>query len=82
MSDSRRYVRGDINIILNGMIASGTIASYKTSFDLPADQGGAVHVTIYPGNKVDPPVALRLVRTALDGFKDEIVLTVEVSATQ
>jgi hypothetical protein len=61
------------------MIASGTIKSYRTSFDLPSDQGGLVHVTIIPGNKVDSDVALRSVRTALDGFKDQIVVTVEVS---
>ena len=33
VTENRRYVRGDINIILNGMIASGTIGSYKTTFD-------------------------------------------------
>jgi hypothetical protein len=62
------------------MIASGIIRSYRTSFDLPSDQGGVVHVTIIPGNKVDSDLALRSVRTALDRFKQgSDCQTVEVS---
>ena len=76
----RRYVRGDVNIILNSLRASGVIADFRTTFgEAPAEQGAAVSVTIIPGTSVDPNVALKSVRSALEEFKDEIIITVDVS---
>ena len=76
----RRYVRGDVNIILHSLRASGIIAGFRTTFgESSAEQGAAVGVTIIPGSSVDPNVALKSVRNALEEFKDEIIITVDVS---
>jgi hypothetical protein len=74
----RRYVRGDVNIILNSLRANGVIAGFRTTFGQAAE-GEAVGVTIIPGSSVDPNVALKSVRSALEEFKDEIIITVDFS---
>ena len=74
----RRYIRGDVNIILNSLKANGVIAGFRTTFGQAAE-GGVVGVTIIPGAAVDPNVALQSVRNALEAFKNEIIITVDVS---
>ena len=74
----RRYVRGEVNVVLNGLIANGVIAAFGTTFGA-AEQDGAVQVTITPGRSVDAHVALRSVRSALEAFKDRVIITVDLS---
>ena len=74
----RRYVRSEVNVVLNGLVASGVIAAFGTTFD-PAEQDGAVNVTITPGRSVDAHVALHSVRNALEAFKDRLIITVDAS---
>ena len=41
-----RPIRGDVNAILNRMIAEGVIRSFETNFDSPASAGLALHVMV------------------------------------
>ena len=45
MRDSR-YVRGDVNAILNGLIREGVITSFETNFDNPLSTPFGLHVRV------------------------------------
>jgi hypothetical protein len=49
-----RSLRGDVNVILQGMISDGLIASYETNFDNPTSLALAPHIRVAADIGIDP----------------------------
>ena len=72
----RRFIRGDVNVILNRLVREGVIASFETSFR-DREAIGRTRVTITPGSAVDAEAAKRTVTAALEHFSDAIAVRVK-----
>ena len=46
MPGGRGSIRGDVNVILNGLIADGVITGFETNFDNPISSALALHVRV------------------------------------
>jgi hypothetical protein len=76
VADNRRFIRGDINVILNRLVREGVIASFDSTFD-DKEATGPARVTITPGTAVDPEAVKRTVAEALEAFSGAITVTVK-----
>jgi F420-dependent methylenetetrahydromethanopterin dehydrogenase len=71
-----RPIRGDVNVILNGLLREGVIAGFETSFDKEAP-AKRVGITVVAGTAMSPEAVEKAIRTALDRFSDQVIVTVK-----
>lgn len=71
-----RPIRGDVNVILNGLLREGVIAGFETSFDKEAP-AKRVGITVVAGTAMSPKAVEKAIRAALDRFSDQVSVTVK-----
>lgn len=76
MADKQRSIRGDVNVILNGLIGEGVIAAFETNFD-DLEAAGRVRITVVPPDADDPQAAAAAATSALGRFADRVSVTVK-----
>ena len=75
MGSSNRSVRGDVNVILNGLVRDGVIAGFSTNFgENPKERA---KVVVVAGSATNPKVVKLAVRTALQRFSLDVVVSVK-----
>ena len=72
---SDRPIRGDVNVILNGLVRDGVIAGFETSFDKLTTR--RVRITVVAPSANSPEAVERAVTTALDRYAHDVNVEVK-----
>ena len=76
MPNRQGTLRGNLNLILNGLIRDGVIASFETSFGEKASTK-PVRITVVAPSANSPEAVKHAVTTALNRFAKDVSVTVK-----
>jgi hypothetical protein len=77
MPGGRGSIRGDVNVILNGLIRDGVIAAFETSFDKLKTTTKRVSIRVVAPSTNNPDAVKRAVVAALGRFAADVSVTVK-----
>jgi hypothetical protein len=72
----KRYFRGNLNVVLNGLVRDGVIVGFQTA-NFESGATGDPEVTVLAGTTVDHEVVRNAVCKALEPVSETLIVTVK-----